>query len=432
MGFLALVAMATATGSLVFDLSPGTDQLLDAVEGVILVLFIAEFAVQFSAAPDRAEWLRSPWRIVDALCILGPLLSLLPQVSDNLSGALVFRLLRVGRAVAFGARAGAVAVQKRSASGAAIHHGAPSVSIVMPSGEGIPHGSTWAELLSRPPVGDLAWYHAANIDRERFAELASAAGIPERERAHFHAPDGGTHGKTFPGVTAFFLWVPTVAEDGFPLVSRNRLLVHLSANGILTATSFPFDLPAAVNRGADWNLSASPFPARVTYRVRHEEEIRRLEDFRVTGRGTLFLGDAFRLQREISSVSADLWRLKGLVRKLADGKLPLSGADAKGDPVLDNILSEIDDLDNEFNKLKEDLKSLMELHMNVTSFEMNKFMKLLAVVGFLGLIPSVVGGLLGMNVLGNPWEVSLGQVAFGVGMGMAISLYVFAIKGWLR
>ncbi len=32
----------------------------------------------------------------------------------------------------------------------------------------------------------------------------------------------------------------------------------------------------------------------------------------------------------------------------------------------------------------------------------------------------------------NPWSVTLGQVAFGIAMGMAISLYVFAIKGWLR
>ncbi len=63
---------------------------------------------------------------------------------------------------------------------------------------------------------------------------------------------------------------------------------------------------------------------------------------------------------------------------------------------------------------------------------MPKFMKLLAVVGFLGLIPSVAGGLLGMNVQGNPWPVTIGQVAFGIAMGMAISLYVFAIKGWLR
>lgn len=57
---------------------------------------------------------------------------------------------------------------------------------------------------------------------------------------------------------------------------------------------------------------------------------------------------------------------------------------------------------------------------------------LLAIVSFLGLIPSVAGGLLGMNVAGNPWSVTLGQVAFGVAMGRAVALYVFAVKGWLK
>jgi Mg2+ and Co2+ transporter CorA len=75
---------------------------------------------------------------------------------------------------------------------------------------------------------------------------------------------------------------------------------------------------------------------------------------------------------------------------------------------------------------------LIELHINFKSFEMNAFLKLLAIVSFLGLIPSVAGGLLGMNVAGNPWPVTLGQVAFGVAMGMATALYVFAVRGWLK
>lgn len=65
--------------------------------------------------------------------------------------------------------------------------------------------------------------------------------------------------------------------------------------------------------------------------------------------------------------------------------------------------------------------------MNITSYGINKFMKLLAVVGFLGLIPSVAGGLLGMNAAGNPWSVTLGQVASGIAMGMSISLYVLHV-----
>jgi hypothetical protein len=37
-----------------------------------------------------------------------------------------------------------------------------------------------------------------------------------------------------------------------------------------------------------------------------------------------------------------------------------------------------------------------------------------------------------LQVVGNPWPVTLGQVAFGIAMEMAASLYVFAVKGWLR
>ena len=63
MGFLALIALATAIGPLVFDVSPATERLIDFVERVVLGLFIAEFAVQFTVARDRSAWMRSPWRI---------------------------------------------------------------------------------------------------------------------------------------------------------------------------------------------------------------------------------------------------------------------------------------------------------------------------------------------------------------------------------
>jgi Mg2+ and Co2+ transporter CorA len=68
----------------------------------------------------------------------------------------------------------------------------------------------------------------------------------------------------------------------------------------------------------------------------------------------------------------------------------------------------------------------------VSSFQMNKVMRLLALLTTLALIPSVAGGLLGMNLAGSPWPVTLSQIAFGMAASMALSLYVFAIKGWLR
>jgi Mg2+ and Co2+ transporter CorA len=48
------------------------------------------------------------------------------------------------------------------------------------------------------------------------------------------------------------------------------------------------------------------------------------------------------------------------------------------------------------------------------------------------MIPAVVVGVLGMNVEGSPWPLTLPQVCFGVFMGMLLGLYAFFAKGWIR
>jgi hypothetical protein len=37
-----------------------------------------------------------------------------------------------------------------------------------------------------------------------------------------------------------------------------------------------------------------------------------------------------------------------------------------------------------------------------------------------------------MNVEGSPWSITLPQVAFIVSLAIAFSLYLFAVRGWLR
>ena len=446
MGFLALVALATAIGPLVFDVSADMDRRLNVVEWVVLGLFVVEFVVQFNVASDRSAWVRSPWRIVDAICIAGPFLSLLTQAPDAMGGTLAFRLLRVGRAVAFGARAGALAVQKRRESGPTLRSGQTQVTIVMPGTELSSRDSSWTELLAWARDPKAAWYHASSVDGDQLLQLVPLATIPDQDVVHFLDLKRQPRLRSVPGLTSLSVWLPTVAEAGFPAVSRNRVLALVYESGFLTATWYPVDLPRTIPQTAAFAaLSEVKFPVRMAYGLlalvrdrnafvaqRYEEELYLLEEVRDNEGGAAFLNHAFRLQREISAAASDLGRLKEIVRALADGKVQLPGVEAKDEPFLDNLLIETESLFDQFVDLKESVRSLMELHMNVTSFEMNKFMKLLAIVGFLGLIPSVAGGLLGMNVDGNPWAVTLGQVAFGIAMGMAVSLYVFAIKGWLR
>ena len=73
-----------------------------------------------------------------------------------------------------------------------------------------------------------------------------------------------------------------------------------------------------------------------------------------------------------------------------------------------------------------------DLRLNLASFEMNRVMRVLAVVSVLGLVPALAGGLLGMNLAESPWSPTLAQVSYAVASVMALLLYTFVAKGWLR
>src|SRR5262249_28397125 len=186
----------------------------------------------------------------------------------------------------------------------------------------------------------------------------------------------------------------SVARADLPEVHRDRGLAVVTKEGILTATTGSFDLQTEVERlRRKAPLPAFAFPARIACALlsvargrnlfiahRFEEEARRLETFESVN---VFLRDSFRLRREISTTALDLWHVKGIVRALADGKTTLRGIDLKEEKYLDDLLAETESLYETVNKIKEELKTLIELHINFRSFEMNGFLKLLSIVTFL-------------------------------------------------
>jgi Mg2+ and Co2+ transporter CorA len=441
MGVLALVAFGVAIGPMVFDVSPDVEWILTVVEWMLVGAFSAQIAIEGVLAQDRAAWIRSPWRIVDALTVLGPIVALLPRVSDYASGSLILRMLRVGRAVAFGTRAGSVAVRKRHDPSETKRAATPTVRVISAEGDLRPVGSDWDSFLAWTREPGASWFHASNLDRDHFHELSLAAGVSQKDLDRVLAEDRHARLREEARHTSLVLQIPTVAERGFPEVYRERLLAVITGQGLFTAMTGSFDLQESVSARRSV-LPNYPFPVRIVCALlslaqernlfiaqRFDDEARRLEALES---GTVLLRETFRLRREISIAALDLWHVKGIVRALADGKVKIRGVDLKEEKYLDDLLAETESLYETVSKNKEDLQTLIELHINFKSFEMNTFLKLLAVVSFLGLFPSVAGGLLGMNVMGNPWPVTLGQVTFVVTMGMATALYVFAVKGWLK
>jgi Mg2+ and Co2+ transporter CorA len=147
---------------------------------------------------------------------------------------------------------------------------------------------------------------------------------------------------------------------------------------------------------------------------------------------TEFFEHTFRLKKDLSAAQGDLWRLKSLLTELSETPTRLPGVGPGIAAEFHRMADDAAYLYEAIVSLREDVLSLIDLHINVVSFGMNRVMRVLAVISALGLIPSVVGGLLGMNVAGNPWAVTLPQVAFGICFGMVLSLYLFFVKGWLR
>ena len=440
LGFLGLVAMATALGPLVFEVSPRWSFWLAVSEWVLVAVFAADFAIRGATAPNRAVWMRSPWRIVDVLVVVGPVLALLPHVSDLASGSITLRVLRLFRAAAFGTRAGSNAVRRQIRADRAARAAVARITVISPEGDENPIGADWDSFLAWTRDPAPTWYHASNVDSDRFVELARAAGLSDLDLERI-GEDG--HAKLREGTryTTLFVQIPSFSAEGFPAVERDRLLAIASDQGVLTAITGEFELRIAVAEQRE-QLPKASFPVMIACAVlslardrnvmlaqRLVDESQRLET--VEG-GPEFLRATFRLRREISTAVLDLWHLRLIVRALADGKTTFRGIDLKDEKYLDDLLAEVESLYETLNRTKEDLRYLIELHINVKSFEMNTFLRLLAVVSFLGLIPSVVSGLLGMQVMGYPWPVTLGQISFGVAMGMAMTLYVFAAKGWLK
>ena len=80
---------------------------------------------------------------------------------------------------------------------------------------------------------------------------------------------------------------------------------------------------------------------------------------------------------------------------------------------------------------RDNLQSLVDLYINMTSFATNKVMRVIAVITSLSIIPAVMG-LLGSNLIGNPWDIQLWQVFAVVGMIMLVMGWIYYRLGWFK
>ncbi len=443
LGFLAIVSAALTLIPMLFNTTPQADALLGVGQWSIILLFAVEYGIDLARASSKRRFLLNPWRVVDAATILIPLVTLLPGVSEVLRSSPVLRLVRLARVLALGVRASGVMTREETTTVAPHAPDPMLVRMLTASGGAGPRPATWDEFVQWAKHPGREWYSIANVGHHNLSEVAGASGIP-REFIAAHL-----FGTSYPHIDAtdryvsLFVWLAEGSLD--KQIYRNGLLLLASDTSVVTFSRRPVLLMEKIAGRAASELAALPFPVRMACQFlktvleadetlvgRLEDELGKLEELPVRESRQQFFERTFRLKKELSAAQSDLWRLRGVLKALAESHVKLPGSGAGELPFLRELSDTAEYLYETVNNVREGVLSLIELHLNVVSFEMNRVMRVLAVVSVLGLIPAVVGGLLGMNLAGNPWPLTLPQVTFAVGTAMVTCLYFFVVKGWLR
>jgi Mg2+ and Co2+ transporter CorA len=236
--------------------------------------------------------------------------------------------------------------------------------------------------------------------------------------------------------TALTLSLPSAVDA----IHRDPILLLVTANDVLSLAPHPLELQQlpAESGTLPWGPRCALHIIRLVL-ARNEEltgrlerTARQLEELPARESPESFFGQTIRLKRILTTAKGDLWRLRGLLEMLADGRRLLPGLGPDQRESIAQLIEEADYLYETVDNIRESVLSLIELHIDIAAHDTNRFMRLLAIVTTLALIPAVVGGLLGMNLSEAPWPVTLGQVAFGTLVLTLGVLYTFMAKGWLR
>lgn len=444
LGFFALLSLFLMIAPSVFQLSPTGMQALVAVEYGIISLFALEYAAAWLGATNKRSFMLNRWRIIDLLIIFAAPAAALPLGPDVFRNSPALRLLRLGRFALLGTRSGFAL--KTPAVDAAGGPAAPSSDLVVvalaESGTAF-EPIEWNASLRRIENAEPDWLFIGGVTEAHLAPIAASLGVPEKAMQGLFQSSVPTFHRLERFSTLFVRYPLPPLPDG--RLRRTPLLLVGTPDNVVVLSNAETDLAHKVEQRLGSLDPTAPRMVRamvalVSEILRAYGEVvegleisaLRLETEQAMLRDEGFLARTFELRTDILKVRSSLKHLRRVSRDLSRGQLAVATTEAADWAPFRLLADDSDDLYESIEDVRDSLQALVDLRLNVSSFQMNRVMRLLALLTALALIPATAGGLLGMNLQDTPWPGTLAQVSFGVAGGMALSLYVFAIKGWLR
>jgi hypothetical protein len=451
MGFLALAALGMTIQILVFGVSHEVHHILRAAQVAVFLLFLAEYLCSLWLAPNRLAFITKPSRLFDVAVLLIALASFLPFVEDRLLNAQALQILRLAPIVVFGY------VGTREFS----HQLITNQETTVESGtdffriEHDPGGSRQVPVTQEQA---LAWLSAPDrtgftvcrgvVTDELAACLASSAipisllrnalsqsSFPRAVRVgSLYVVAGAVPRSSFDGAHGIVIerstFVAVFTLSSVLLINPASLRLSEDVLGLLNADKLLEGQPPA------YRFMVGLFKLMIeryelcALDLETELRARELEPLHKSGGG--IYQAMYVLRQAVSNLKSDTWRLRHILHGIEEGHRPSIFQHQGTAEVFTLMCHSTDFLYETFGELDQKAAAILDLRINLVSFEMNKFMGLLAVVTAIGLIPATFGGLLGMNVLGINFPITLPNVAFLCLMLITMTLHILWTKGWLR
>jgi Mg2+ and Co2+ transporter CorA len=444
LGFLALVSLFLLFAPSVFALSPASAIALATAEQIIVLLFAVEYIAGFVLATSKRQFLLNRWRLLDALIIAAAIVPLFSAGPDFLRNSPVLRLLRLGRVALLGTRSSIALTSPRESPSAAAVTRQPEVRVLALDDSGhnfetIP----WDTGLSRISGAEPDWLFISGVTEDRLSPIAQALRVPKQAIDGLFRSSVPRFGR-LERFSTLFVRYPLAMPPGGRL-QRTPVLLVGSADNVVVLSSETTDLEQHIEErlaslGKDMPRMIKATVALLSAIVRANTQVVEhlevtlfaIETEQIGLNDKAFLARTFDLRTDILRVRSSLQHIRNVLRGLARGDLTLGTLDPDARELFRLLEEDANDLYESVEDLRDSLQALVDLRLNVSSFQMNQVMRLLALLTALALLPATAGGLLGMNLTDAPWPGTLAQVAFGVAAGMALSLYIFIVKGWLR
>lgn len=444
LGFLALMSFFLFIAPFIFQFNEHATSFVTGLEFSIIVIFMIEYANGLLLAKHKLKYMKEGRRLIDMLIIVSALIAFIPFVPDILRHSPVLRLLRVGRIALLGARSSIALKVDNDAVDLRVDNLGDDLKVLIldPTGRQFEHIS-WEQGLNSMRGGEPDWLFISGVGEARLSTIADALGVPiSAIQVLFQSATPGFD--TLEHFSTFFVRYPLPMFAGGRLLRTPILMVGTEQNVVVLSREH-----TDLNEKVQFRLSSldpsTPKIVRATLALVNEilsaynhvaecieVSLAELEIAQSRMGDEAFLARTFTLRADILKARSSLKHLKSVIRDLSSGKVMIASAGQTDREAFRFLADDANDLYDNIEDLRESLQGLVDLRLNVSSFQMNRVMRLLALLTALALIPATVGGLLGMNITDAPWPGTLSQVSFGVAVGMTLSLYIFAIKGWLR